>query len=67
MTAAGRGVFGPSWSRDGRHLLYLRDGALWLMDTVTGTAARIVTLKLDPSAYVYGHINWQQQATWWKG
>ena len=67
LTAAGRGVFGPSWSRDGRHLLYLRDGALWLMDTISGTAARIVTLKLDPTAYFYDHINWQEQATWWKG
>jgi len=67
LTAAGPGVFGPSWSRDGRHLLYLKGDALWLMDTVSGATARIVTLRLDPTAYFYGHINWQQRVTWWKG
>ena len=32
LTAAGEGVAAPHWLPDGRHLLFVRDGHVWLLD-----------------------------------
>ncbi len=36
VAAAGEGVAAPRWLPDGRHLLFVRDGRVWLLDA-TGT------------------------------
>ena len=33
----------PSWTSNSRHLVYANGGALWILDTVTGLAARLET------------------------
>ena len=39
VAAAGEGVAAPRWLPDGRHLLFVRDGRVWLLDA-TGAARR---------------------------
>lgn len=56
LTAAGRGVGSPQWSRDGQHLLFIRDGAIWLLDVAGGAPARVagpfpVRQHFDPVAW----------------
>jgi hypothetical protein len=59
LTRAGQ-VGIPAWSRDGSHLLYIRDDAVWLIG-MNGTApARIAgpfTTKPEYFGY-YGQVSW---------
>ncbi|OAT82377.1 PD40 domain-containing protein [Desulfotomaculum copahuensis] len=41
LPSAGRGIYQPIWSRDGRHILYVRDNSLWLIDAAGGEPAKI--------------------------
>jgi Tol biopolymer transport system component len=36
VTAAGDGVHSPRWLPDGRHLVFVRDGLVWLLDPSSG-------------------------------
>ena len=42
VMAAGTGASSPRWSADGAHILYLRDGAVWLLTLATGSVRRLV-------------------------
>ena len=41
VTAAGDGVHSPRWLPDGRHLVFVRDGLVWLVDPSSGDAAPV--------------------------
>jgi dipeptidyl aminopeptidase/acylaminoacyl peptidase len=41
ITAAGEGVHSPRWLPDGRHLLFVRDGLVWLLDPSSGDPAPV--------------------------
>ena len=68
VAAAGTGVYDPQWSADGRHVLFVRDNWLWLIDVLGGPPSRV----LGPfgsgwfSDY-YGHQSWSEYWTWNRG
>jgi Tol biopolymer transport system component len=41
IAAAGDGVHSPRWLPDGRHLLFVRDGLVWLLDPSSGDPAPV--------------------------
>jgi Tol biopolymer transport system component len=57
MTTAAGGVASPSWSADGKQILYLRDAALWSLDLrnarVTRLVAPIVPVAVMDTNYGY--------------
>jgi hypothetical protein len=54
------------WSADGHHLLYIRDDALWLIDTHGGAPSRIVgPFPGTPDLFgYYGHASWPIVTAW---
>ncbi len=68
IRAAGTGVFGPMWSRDNRHILFMRDYSIWLLDLDGAKPVRIADGlfggKLPTSSY--GQANWLGQLTWFR-
>jgi len=66
LTAAGTGIYDPQWSRDGSHVLYLRDDALWLIPTGGADPTRIVGPfpgPFDLTGY-YGYVSWAGVFAW---
>jgi dipeptidyl aminopeptidase/acylaminoacyl peptidase len=41
ITAAGNGVHSPRWLPDGRHLVFVRDGLVWLLDPSSGDSVPV--------------------------
>lgn len=66
LIARGGGVYSPQWSADGRHVLYVRDNALWLIDVRGGPPTRIVgPFPQSPAQlWYYGHISWSDVYIW---
>ncbi len=66
ITAAGTGVYQPRWAGDGRHVLFVRDDALWLIDTRSGLPARVLGPFPGTPDYLgfYGHVSWPVQWAW---
>lgn len=54
LDAAGTGVQAPMWSRDGRFLLYLREGAIWALDPTGSEPVMIAALAEDTSLDSHG-------------
>lgn len=44
LTEAGTGVYQPTWSQDGDHILYVRDNALWIIKTGGGQPEKVLDL-----------------------
>jgi Tol biopolymer transport system component len=79
ISGAGTGIAAPTWSADGRFILYVRDNGLWLINPFAGhsnpspglpsqtggPALRIVS-KLFAGTWpnYYGYIDWQDQFAW---
>jgi hypothetical protein len=62
----------PTWSANGRDLLYVHDDGLWLAPTGRGTPIEIAHPLLPPSGLYsgftndfYGQIPWIHQFSWW--
>jgi hypothetical protein len=66
----------PTWSRDGRELLYVSNDGLWLKSISTGNAVEIEHPLFAPAAWnsvatesngisFFGQIAWGQQFSWW--
>lgn len=64
----------PTWSRDGKSLLYVGDDGLWLADAATGKAVEIEHPLYRESAWknvattslaFYGQIPWSKQFSWY--
>jgi len=82
VAGAGTGVAAPTWSADGKVILYVRDNALWLIDPFGGRVestpghpaqsggppARVVS-QLFAGAWpdFYGYTDWQSQFAWYTG
>jgi TolB protein len=69
LRAAGTGVYDPQWSRDGRHVLYLRDKAIWLIGVSGGPPVKIIgPLPTPPGLFgYYGHVSWSGTLAWFRG
>jgi Tol biopolymer transport system component len=65
---AGTEVADPTWSADGKLLMYVRDDGLWLINPFGGSTARAVPIvgKLFSGAWpnYYADIDWQDQFAW---
>jgi hypothetical protein len=69
------GVSVPTWSHDGKTLLYVSDDALWLVPAKGGHAAEVVSPLFLPSLWrdvgssdllsYYGQVDWTGQFDWW--
>jgi hypothetical protein len=69
LRAARKGVYGPQWSHDGQHLLYVQDSAIWLIGTNGGKPVRIVYPYPDPTrqpTFYYGHVWWGNDFDWYQ-
>jgi TolB protein len=81
LHVAGAGTFTPQWSRDGTHLLYVRDNALWLVPVHGGAAVQVARLFATPGLppyqsplggpfwrlFYYGHVAWTSLFAWYRG
>lgn len=70
------GVSVPTWSRNGKSLLYVDNDALWLAPATGGTPTKVATplfsgarwldnATSDQSIAFYGQIPWTSQFDWW--
>ena len=68
VAAAGTGVYDPQWSADGRHVLFVRDNSLWLIDVLGGPPSRVLG-PFGPGWFsdYYGHQSWSEYWTWNRG
>jgi Tol biopolymer transport system component len=67
------GVSVPTWSADGKSLLYVSRNALWLSPATGGKPTEIATPLFAPAEWLhpgldaisyYGQINWTGQFDW---
>jgi Tol biopolymer transport system component len=62
------GAMLPQWSRDGRHVLVVRNGGLWLVDvdaeSMTGIAGPISDAVGDRLPRTYGRYDWGAYFAW---
>ncbi|MFZ5815166.1 MAG: hypothetical protein ACOY93_07670 [Bacillota bacterium] len=66
ISAAGGGIYAPAWSGDGRHLLYIKDGALWALDLEAESVRRVIELDWPENRFgSYGQIAlWSHRLAW---
>lgn len=68
VASAGRGIYGPAWSKDGQHLVYVKDSALWVLDLEADRASKVVTLKEEVDRFGFcGAVNWWNRMAWYQG
>lgn len=66
VRAAGKGIYQPQWGHDSRHLLFVRENVLWLLDLRGGTSRRVLgpfPQAQDPFGF-YGHVQWPVSWAW---
>ena len=71
LTSAGRGIYQPCWSRDGSHILYVRDNCLWLIGADGGEPGEICgqIAADDPTGGAfgyYGFISYGSKMAWFQ-
>ncbi|MTI86221.1 MAG: hypothetical protein FH756_20585 [Firmicutes bacterium] len=67
LDEAGTGLGRPLWSRDGEHILYLKDSIVWLIDISGGTPVRIVGPFPGENKYgYYGLISWGDEIAYFR-
>ncbi|RYD06534.1 hypothetical protein N752_04190 [Desulforamulus aquiferis] len=44
---AGQGIYQPTWSKDGRHILFVKDKALWIINIDGGNAKELFDLDSE--------------------
>lgn len=66
LKAAGTGVASPVWSRDGKHLLYLRGSAVWSLDIASGKATQVLDHVdvANPASPVPTGSPWNVSVAW---
>lgn len=68
LTTAGTGIYQPAWSRDGSHILYIRDNALWLIGADGGKPEKVVGPfpdRQEPFGF-YGYVSYQDMMAWFQ-
>lgn len=60
INEAGTGINRPLWSRDGSHIIYLKDNSVWLVDINGGSPVKLVGPFPDVSNSpgYYGYVSW---------
>ena len=70
LDGAGSGVAAPHRSRDGRSVLHVRGGALWI-GAADGSAAPTRVVGPPPAGSgpegSYGRVQWNLTFAWWRG
>jgi TolB protein len=59
-------VYQPSWSKDGDHILYVRDNALWITGVDSGQPEKVLDLFSEGEDLFgfYGYISCQNFMAW---
>jgi TolB protein len=55
VTGAGAGAASPHWTRDGTHILYVHDDALWSIDLDRATEERVLAPIAPIPVYKFGY------------
>ncbi|WP_449240677.1 biopolymer transporter Tol [Desulfoscipio gibsoniae] len=69
LPTAGQGIYQPAWSKDGRHILFIKDNALWSINIEGGNPEKIfepVSEQKDQFGF-YGFTSYQDTFSWFKG
>jgi TolB protein len=66
LTTAGPGVYQPTWSKDGEHILYVRDNALWIIAASGGQPEKLMDLFSEKEDHFgfYGYISYRDFMAW---
>lgn len=66
LTAAGTGVYQPTWSKDGDHILYVRDNALWIIGADGGHPEKVLDLfpETEDLFGFYGYTSYRDLMAW---
>ncbi|HBC92182.1 MAG TPA: hypothetical protein DCZ10_04555 [Pelotomaculum sp.] len=66
LTAAGPGVYQPTWSKDGDRILYVQDNALWIIGTDGGEPEKVLDLFSEGEDLFgfYGYISCRDFMAW---
>ncbi len=56
----------PTWSSDGKSLLYVSGNALWLVPTLASPPVKVAGPLFPPDSWpsYYGQVNWRGQFAW---
>lgn len=66
--AAGSRIYAPAWAADSRHLLYVLDSAVWVIDADRPEPRQVAVLTAPASLFgYYGYIGWAHQVAWHRG
>lgn len=66
---AGQGIYQPTWSKNGRKILFVKNKALWSINIEGGNPEKILDLaseQKDQFGY-YGFMTYQNTFSWYKG
>ncbi|TEB10777.1 S-layer homology domain-containing protein [Pelotomaculum propionicicum] len=68
LTDAGAGVYQPAWSKDGEHILYVRDNAIWIIGADGGQPEKVLGLfpKGGDLFGFYGYSSYQGIMAWYQ-
>ncbi len=60
------GASTPTWSTDGKSLMYVANDALWLLPTLSSKPVRIASPLFTPNDWqsFFGEISWSDQFAW---
>jgi len=60
------GASSPTWSANGKSVMYVANDALWLLPTLSSKPVRIASPLLTPNNWqsFFGEINWTDQFAW---
>jgi len=64
--AGGIGANAPVWSSDGRRLMFVKAGGLWILPAPGGTPMEVASDLSVPPSY-YGQVQWLYQFAWVAG
>lgn len=68
LRSAGAGVYQPAWSKDGEHILYVRDNALWIIGAGGGQPEKILELFSEEGDLFgfYGYTSYRDIMAWYQ-
>ncbi|MEG6521981.1 biopolymer transporter Tol [Desulfotomaculum sp. 1211_IL3151] len=66
---AGKGIIQPIWSKDGSHILYVKDNVLWQMKAEGGQPEKIFAPVSGPEDHFgfYGFASYESVLSWYRG
>jgi hypothetical protein len=60
-----QGAAAPTWSADGRSILYVADNCLWFLPRTGSRPVKVAGPVLVPSDWsIFGEVNWQSDFAW---